>query len=258
MPRPSRTSTSSSYRGSPWAGCSRSTARWSSPPTGPGCFCCQDPAAARQAILCGLHGLPGVEVDEATYRSGVEYWEDKPFVRFLREVNGASSDFPFVPDRLARLEEWADSGSFREILGRAPRAGPDPDQFVTIRSVVVRNVADAAADPYLVAYSGERKLFTTPHAEGLTSARWTGIDRRYAVADGQPLFFEVWNADWGRDAFLGGFVVYPRGATAGPGAAKAVFTAPLEWDWKARTQTARQGYAEVTLKFSSRPQGDRK
>jgi hypothetical protein len=142
------------------------------------------------------------------------------------------------------------SKAYDEILAREER-GSEPRQHVTVRSIVVRNIADEEVNPYLVVYSESRRLFTTAAAKGLRSAAWSKIDRTEVLQDGQPIFVEVWGSDWGGDSFLGGFVIYPERPAAGEDGLTTVCRAPLEWDWKQRTTTSRQGYAEVTLEFDA-------
>ncbi len=225
-----------------------------------GLLCCQDLDTAYQAMLRDLHGLPidspwleDVKFDPQKYLKTMEYWERKPLVAFIQNARQHSSSTPFIRERIAELTVWAQRGSYGSILARVEGMGPDLDQLVTIRSIEIRNVADQDADvnPYLVVYSDGKKLFETSYAKGKKSVRWTGIDQTRAILDNQPIFFEIWNSCWGRDALIGGFVVYPTNPLPGRHGQQVIRSA-LEWDWKKRTTTSRHGLGEVVLEFSSR------
>lgn len=234
-----------------------------------GLLCCQDLDTAHQAMLRDLHGLPidspwleDVKFDPQKYLKAMEYWERKPLVAFIQNIRQYSASTPFIRERIAELTVWAQQGTYREILARVKGSGPDLDQLVTIKSIEIRNVADHDTDvnPYLAVYSNDKKLFETSCAKGMRSVRWTGINQTRAILDHQPIFIEIWNSCWGRDTLIGGFVVYPSNPSPGKHGQQVVRSA-LEWDWKERATTSRQGFGEVVLEFSSRakdPTGEQK
>lgn len=227
-----------------------------------GLLCCQDLDVAFQAMLRQLHGLKAdstwidphsPDFDPESYFKTIHYWEGRPLVKFIQEVKGYTAESPFVPERIAQLVMWAGSGSYREILGRtATSSGPDPDQIVTFRSITIYNVANSNdVNPYVVAYSGDKRLFVTTVVDQQSSVQWTGIDQTRALLDSQPVFFEIWSSDWGSDSFLGGFVIYPKNLGRGHGHPQ-ILQSPIDWDWKERVTTSRQGFAKVSLEYSTR------
>jgi hypothetical protein len=225
-----------------------------------GLLCCQDLDTAHQAMLRDLHGLPidspwlkDVKFDPAKYLREIEYWERKSLVAFIQNAKQFSSATPFVRERIAVHSDWARRGSYREILSRSPGRGPDPNQLVTIKAITIRDAADNDADlnPYCVVHLDNTKWFETGPGNKLKSATWNDLDETRLILDNPPIFVEIWHYRWGTDPFVGGFVVYPKNPTPGK-PAKRLLRAPLEWDWKQRTTTSRQGLAEVVVEFSSR------
>ena len=80
--------------------------------------------------------------------------------------------------------------------------------------VTIRMPADGA---YL-------SVLRTATASGVREAQWRGfkgtdkgVDQPRAFRDGQPLFCEIWDADYFFDTFVGGFVLYPDSRDAAPG-----------------------------------------
>ena len=174
-------------------------------------------------------------------------------------------DHPYYQERLAALTAWAETGAYREILGR--RVEPSAGQLIEVTAIRAYGLAPdgQSADPYVVATDGERPLLRTRYAAAVRDAQWRGfgpagprVDQPRAFRDGQPLYFEVWDADYGDDALIGGFVIYPRGPDARPdedGDRLAEYTAPIRWDWRDPRPVARPGHAWVRVRFTRRPGG---
>jgi Zn-dependent protease with chaperone function len=228
-----------------------------------GLLCCQNPQVAYDALLRQLSGLradstwidPSDEgFDVERYLKEIEYWENRPFVQFLQAIQKYSASSPFVPDRVARLKHWADSGEYQRILERTADTSPDPHQIVTVRTIQVFDVAENNADvnPYVVAHLADAKWFTSGSVTGRKSARWTKLDQTRGLQDGEPIFVEVWSDGW-FDTLLGGCVVYPRRSDANESGV-SVLQVPIDWNWTQRTGTVRQGYATVEVQFSTRAQ----
>lgn len=227
-----------------------------------GLLCCQDLGTAQQAMLRDLHGLPidspwleDIKFDPQAYLKTMEYWERKTLVSFIQDARRYCSSTPFVRDRVAQLTDWAHNGSYKSILGRIDgSSAPDPDQLVTIKTVEIQDIADADSplNPYVRVYFGDTtSSFQTTVVRSAQSARWTNIGKTHSVLDNQPIFFEIWNSRWGRDAFVGGFVIFPVNPTPTV-KNEQVFRAPLEWDWKERTTTSRHGVGKVVVEFFTR------
>jgi hypothetical protein len=106
------------------------------------------------------------------------------------------------------------------------------------------------------------RVLTTVTAPARREARWSGfqstdrgVDQPRPFEDGQPLFLEIWDSDYGPDGFVGGLVVYPDGREAkknGAGEMLAEYTARILWDWKESRTNSRAGYGRVTVRFLQR------
>jgi hypothetical protein len=125
--------------------------------------------------------------------------------------------------------------------------------------------AGSTADPYVVVHAERdgklEQVLRTHSASGKRAARWwgfkstdAGVDQPRLMADGQPLFCEIWDSDFLDDAFIGGFVIYPSSRDADNDGV-ADYTAPILWDWKTPREIQRSGYATVRVKFHSRVSG---
>ena len=114
----------------------------------------------------------------------------------------------------------------------------------------------------VIVTDGDRQVLATRYASGVREAEWSGfkstdagVDQPRAFSDGQPLFFEIWDSNYLEDTFLGGFVVYPDGSKAQPGAGDerlADYTARIFWDWKEAQPISRPGHARVWVRFTRR------
>ena len=221
-----------------------------------GLLCCGDPKTAYSALQRLLHGVPpdsrwvdpdSPEFDADAAVAQFHRWQDEPFVQFVIYVKRFSAEAPFVPERLAALKQWADTGRHREILTR--KAPLDTGQLVTIQTIALANLApeDEPVDVYVTAYDeSDEKLFVTTTASDMASVTWRKIDSTHGCMNGQPIFFEIWQDNYWRDALLGGFVVYPIKD-------QKTHLVPILWDWKERSDIARAGTARVDLEFHKRP-----
>jgi len=71
------------------------------------------------------------------------------------------------------------------------------------------------------------------------------------LADGVPLFCEIWNKHAVfADTFVGGFVVYPINPKHNPQDGRTFYRTNVAWDWQARSSIDRRGVAHVVVAFS--------
>jgi Zn-dependent protease with chaperone function len=236
-----------------------------------GLLCCGEPRAAYEAIMRLQHGLransPWIDPDaegfdpQAVIRS-FQDWQYQPFVKFILYIQQQPLDHPYYQERLAMLKAWAGTGAYREILGR--RGASADDQLIEVVRIQAFELAaeGQTVDPYVIVTDGEKQVLATRYASGVREAEWSGfqstdagVDQPRAFSDGQPLFFEVWDSNYLENTFLGGFVVYPDGSKAAPGAdgeRLADFTARILWDWKGPQAISRPGHARVWVRFTRR------
>lgn len=239
-----------------------------------GLLCCGEPKVAYAALLRQLHGLraesawvdpEGPDFDAEALLKGIRRWQSRPFVAMIVDARRQSLRQPFIPERLAALKRWADTGAYRAILDRT---ASQPERLVEVLRIQAFELAPAGstADPYVVVHAERdgklEQVLRTRYAGGRREARWSGfkstdagVDQPRPMADGQPLFFEIWDADLGDDAFIGGFVIHPSGRDAGKEGV-ADYTASILWDWKTPQEIQRPGYATVRVKFHPRVGGD--
>ena len=236
-----------------------------------GLLCGGEPGPAYGAIMRLQHGLradsPWIDptagdFDPRAVIRQFREWQYQPFVRFLLYLKQQPLDHPYYQERLAMLRDWAETGAYRTILQR--RVDPSAGRLIEVERIRAFELAPEgqAADPYVVATDGRRQLLKTRYAASAREAEWTGfrasdagVDQPCPFRDGQPLFFEVWDADYGDDAFLGGFVIYPRSGDAKPGAdgeQLAEYTARILWDWRDPRAVSRAGHARVWVRFTRR------
>ena len=221
-----------------------------------GLLCCGDPKTAYSALQRLLHGIQAdslwidpesPEFDAEAVVSRFHQWEDEPFVQFVMYVKRFPAAAPFIPERLAALQQWADTGRYREILAR--NAPVDTKQLVTIQAIALANLApeDEPVDVYVTAFDeSDEKLFVTKTAKDMASVTWHKIDSTHGCMNGQPVFFEIWQDNYLRDELLGGFVIYPMKD-------QKTYRVPILWDWKERSDTVRAGMARIDMEFHERP-----
>lgn len=164
---------------------------------------------------------------------------------------------------------WADSGEYREILGRV--AGSGNAQLIEVVEILAYELAPEgqSIDPYVIVFDQDRQVLRTATVAGVRSARWDGfrstdkgVDQPRSFEDRQPLFFELWDDNTFSDTFVGGFVAYPSGrdaVTKPSGDRVAEYTIKILWNWKEPRAVARTGFARVTVRFLDRqtpPSGD--
>jgi hypothetical protein len=235
-----------------------------------GLLCCDEPRAAYGAVMRLQHGLngnspwmdPDREFDARAVIRSFRDWQSEPFVRFVLYLKQQPLDHPYYQERLAALKQWVDSGAYQKLRDRP--ASDAAERLVEVVKLQLFELAPAgqSVDPYVIASDGTRPLLRTKYASGVRHAEWKDIrptdrlvDQPRAFRDGQPLFFEIWDADFGDDSFIGGFVIYPNGRDAPEGKEGeqvARYEAPIRWDWRDRRLTARPGLARVWIRLSQR------
>ena len=217
-----------------------------------GLVCCQDANVASQALLRLQHGLGGNEsilegegFDPGEVVKQFEQWQSRPFVEFVVKLKETSLEHPFIPERLAALKAWAETGACEQILARTK--SPNEQLLIVFNELGVGPVGaeDATVHPYVVAYEGHEALFATTTVKNSLRPKWTNLQCVRRCTAGQPVYFEIFDDGWTTDTVIGGFVVYPtKGQT--------VYSVPILWDWKESTSVSRQGLAEVRVEFRER------
>lgn len=235
-----------------------------------GLLCCGEPKVAYEAIMRLQHGLdpdspwidPEKGFDPEAVIKNFQQWQYRPFVQFLLDLKRQQLENPYVPERLAMLKTWVDTGAYREILGRD--AAKDEGQLIEVVKIQAFELAPEGktVDPYVIVLDGGQQVLRTVAVSGVREAEWRGfkstdkgVDQPRSSRDGQPLFFEVWDSNYLNDTLLGGFVVYPRSrdaATGQDGDRVAAYTAKIHWDWKDPGAISRPGYARVSVRFLRR------
>jgi len=236
-----------------------------------GLLCCGEPKVAYQAIMRLQHGLnadsPWIDPDKPGFDAeaaikNFQQWQYQPFVKLILDLKRHVLVHPFVPERLAAMKSWADTGSYRAILGRRG----DAQVGLLIEVVEIRAFELApegrTIDPYVIVLDEDRQVLRTATAPGMRAARWRGfrsndkgVAQPRSFDDGRPLFFEIWDDNTLADAFVGGFVVYPDArdaVTDKSGDRVAEYTAKILWDWKEPQSISRPGFARATVKFLER------
>src|SRR5207244_1615570 len=131
-----------------------------------GFLCCPDRKLAERAILrqfCKLDQRTvekyGGTFDPDSILNAFEYWENKPFVDFLRKVKGLTLSCPYVDERIAALRVWTASNAPDRILGR--KAAEAKRQYFEIDSIKLTNLADRdkTENPYVAVYNWETVRF---------------------------------------------------------------------------------------------------
>jgi hypothetical protein len=160
----------------------------------------------------------------------------------LTHLKSSEAEAPFVPERIRALKLWDETESWQTILNRAQPVSPK--QLIVVRQIGLAGLTSMGdtANPYIIAYDGRRRIFTTPVASKVSSALWKDIDVAHSCDDWRPLFFEVWNDTLGPDELLAGFVLYPAEG-------RTTYHTRLIWDWQSRSSTTRAGLAEVQIEF---------
>ncbi len=235
-----------------------------------GLLCCGDPKVAYEAIMRLQHGLnpdspwidPEKGFDPEAVIKGFRNWQYEPFVKFLVDLKRHQLENPYVPERLAMLKTWVDTGAYREILGRSAAGGEG--QLIEVVKVQAFELAPEGetVDPYVIVLDGDQQVLRTVPVNGMREAQWKGfkstdkgVNQPRSFRDGGPLLFEIWDCDYLNDAFIGGFVVYPHGrdaTTDKDGNRVAAYTAKIQWDWKDSQAISRPGYARVLVRFLRR------
>ncbi len=235
-----------------------------------GLLCCGEPKVAYEAIMRLQHGLdpdsiwidPEKGFEPEVVIKNFQQWQYRPFVQFLLDLKRQQLENPYVPERLAMLKTWVDTGAYREILGRD--AVKDEGQLIEVVKIQAFELAPEGktVDPYVIVLDGGQQVLRTVAVSGAREAEWRGfkstdkgVDQPRSFRDGGPLFCEIWDSDYLNDAFIGGLVVYPHGrdATTDKDSNRvAAYTAKIQWDWKSSQAISRPGYARVFVRFLGR------
>ncbi len=236
-----------------------------------GLLCCNEPRSAYDAIMRLQHGLrassPWIdpeakEFDPQAVIRQFRDWQYQPFVQFILYVKEQPLDHPYYQERLASLKSWVDAGAYRGLRDRA--IGDLPDVMIEVTKIRAFELAreGATVDPYVIISDGVRQVLRTRHASSVRDAEWKGfrsndpgVDQPRSFRDGQPLFFEVWDANYVSDSFLGGFVIFPDGRDQRPGDGgerEVEYTAKIQWDWREAQSVSRPGHSRVWVKFTQR------
>ena len=236
-----------------------------------GLLCCGEPKAAYQAIMRLQHGLKPdssmidpekPDFDPAPVIKNFQQWQYRPFVKLILDLKRHELVHPFVPERLAALKAWVDTGVYRSILARRAAV---TDQLIEVVKIQAFELASAneKVDPYVLVFDKDQQFLRTRAAAGLRNAEWRGfkttdkgVDQPRHFLDGQPLFFEIWDDNTPLPStFIGGFVAYPDGHDAvqdKAGERVAKYTIKILWDWKDPRSISRSGFARVTFRFLTR------
>jgi Zn-dependent protease with chaperone function len=236
-----------------------------------GLLCCGEPKVAYEAIMRLQHGLradsPWIDPDvkdfdpQAVIRSFQE-WQYQPFVKFILYLKTQPLEHPYYQERLAMLKVWADSGAHRALLER--RVDRSAGQLIEVVKIRAYELAPEGqtVDPYAIVSDGDEQFLRTQYATAVKDAEWkafrstdSGVHQPRAFSDGQALFVEIWDSDYGTDTLIGGFVIYPHGRDAHPGpdgVPLAEYAASIRWDWKDPKPVSRSGSARVWVRFTQR------
>ena len=236
-----------------------------------GLLCCGEPKVAYQAIMRLQHGLnadsPWIDPEKPDFDAekvikNFQQWQYQPFVKLILDLKRHVLVHPFVPERLAALKAWADTGAYRAILGR--RGDAREGQLIEVMKIQAFELAPEgqSIDPYVIVLDKDQQVLRTATVPGVRAAQWRGfkstdkgVDQPRIFHDGQPLFFEIWDDNRLLDTFVGGFVVYPDGSDAAPdksGDRVAEYMVKILWDWQAPQSISRPGFARVNVRFLER------
>ena len=228
-----------------------------------GLLCCQDPQVAYNALARLLSGIGAdskwVDPTESDFDAekiikNYRQWENEPLVDFVLRIKKASSQHPFIPQRLAALKMWEKGGAYRAILGRTKSQADAADQLAVITTIKAAGLAPSGEkiDAYVIAYDGDRKLLTTPKVKNCHAATWSKINVVHRCANGRPIFFEIWDSNLFADTLVGGFVIFAVNPKTDGGKGSATYTVNIVWDWKERMGQTRSGLVQVTVEFTKR------
>jgi hypothetical protein len=237
-----------------------------------GLLCCGEPKTAYEAIMRLQHGMRAdsrwIDPDAKNFDLQVvirsfQQWQYRPFMKFILYIKEQPLEHPYYQERLAMLRTWADTGAHRTLLAR--REDPAADQLIEVVKIQAFELADEGktVDPYVIVTDGDRQVLRTRRGSALRHAEWpggfkstdVGVDQPRGFNNGQPLFFEIWDANYFSDSLVGGFVVYPDGKDTRAGAdgeRLADYMARILWDWNDPQSVSRAGYARVWVKFTRR------
>jgi hypothetical protein len=220
-----------------------------------GMLCCQNPKSAYSAMIRQMHGLPAEmkildpedpTFDEERIIRNFQRWQYEPLVKFIVYAKRFSADSPFIPDRLAALKGWVKSGRYDELLRRGQ--GLEEPKILTLETIVLRNIAPPGAKSrlYLVAKteSGDT-LLKTSLGPPKPDVFWDRINVTTGTANGQPLFFEVWEDTSTWDRLVGGFHLQVTSN-------QSDYNVAVSKDWNERTTDTNPSFAKVRLRVRGR------
>jgi len=217
---------------------------------------CQDANVAYSAMIRQLHGLPEGNIfldpnnpafDEEAIIRNFQHWQNEPLVKFIVYAKRFSADAPFIADRLAALKAWEKSGRYQEVLSRA--AGKTTPQLLTIETVVLKNISPEGSKiyPYVIAKDDSgNELFKTRTGLPTSDADWKDINVTTGMAEGRPIFFEVWESRTGTDRLLGGFYIQPVQSDS-------QYNVRLRKDWTDRVTDVNPSFAQVKVRIDDKP-----
>jgi hypothetical protein len=192
-------------------------------------------------------------------------WQYQPFVQVVRYIQEQPLDHPYYQERLAALKSWVDSAGYAELLKRSQ--APAADQLFEVVKIQAFELAPEGqtVDPYVIVFDEADQVLRSKYLTGVRNAEWkgfrateVGVDQPRLFHDGKPLFFEIWDANYGDDTLIGGFVIYPYGVDGSldaNGERIAAYAPEIRWDWKVAQPTSRPGHARVWVRFSKRQNG---
>lgn len=228
-----------------------------------GLLCCQDPQTAYNALQRLLSGLgaesswidpESPDFDAEAVIEQYRVWQNEPFVKFVMHIKRFSAQAPFIPERVAALKSWADAGLYRRILARSEPKSASGDQLVVFQKIEVSGLAPEGetVDPYVIVFGEDEQLFKTPAISSTRAATWREFALSHRCADGQPFFFEIWDANTFDDTLLGGFAIYPANPEHDQKRGRTRYTTSIVWDWEQRSSRTRDGVANVEVEFRKR------
>jgi hypothetical protein len=99
-------------------------------------------------------------------------WQRRPFLHLLLDLQRQELGQPFVPERLATLKAWADTGTSGTMVAQAARARPE--QLLEIVPIEAYELVPAgqAIDPYVLVFDGGQWIVRTARRLGVGEARW--------------------------------------------------------------------------------------
>jgi Zn-dependent protease with chaperone function len=135
-----------------------------------GLLACQDPNAALRVML-RFAGVPASRLDElniAAYLEQYEVLEDASSSRIGKLFSGLYESHPWIIERVKKLKEWVDSGSYHGLLHQSPlERGPMQSQEERMDDLIGQLAMAGIGERWLEALSGRS-----------TESQWSLGERR--------------------------------------------------------------------------------